>query len=187
MAKKLLKKASLNKLIKLPEPEFKMVPIDALKNPTFYMKKDSNIIDSNLLRKSVYIYDYGILTVAHFSLDKKEVIDGLKRLEILRRSEVKEVRCLDYGDIPRWQRLLLSRVLNNNWTEIDTEVFNKYLKLEIKNKINVEQLKELMPEAVNILNELSELLKFDKAQIHFNNISEKKEKKILQVKKGFDW
>lgn len=111
--KKLLRKVQIDHL---PEPEFIMIPINKLRRSTFPVRDYPNF-NHGKFQESLFNNSYGILTVAHFSLDIKEIIDGNKRYEFLLRNNIHEVRCLDYGNITHEQRVKLAEQLNHNWYE----------------------------------------------------------------------
>jgi hypothetical protein len=147
------------------------VQIQQLRKPKWYFKKDLSKQAHLKLRKSVERFGYGIICVRHFSLDIKEVIDGWRRVEIMRELGYPDdllVFVQDYGKLPEIDAVILARNMNHGFGEIDAIEYSKSLNYALDlQEVNTgkcyssKEISGMTPEARYQVDDILTLLDFD--------------------------
>ena len=137
--------------------DYNTYPINKLIKPEFDIKKNITGIDKMKLQACIKLAGYGIICTSG-----SEVIDGWKRVEIIKECNLyTEVDVLDYGKISIAKKVLLRRILNHQWSDIDAIELSKMLKNEVLKEFSIIKLSNYFPEDQHIIKELSTLIDFD--------------------------
>jgi hypothetical protein len=102
----------------------------------------------------------GVLAVREVG-DKFEVIDGNHRLEALIRMKYKKVPCENFGEISKAKAITIARRRNHKWFDDDLTIYADLFKNEVLTEFSIEELAEFMPDTVEEMENLENMLDFD--------------------------
>jgi len=150
-------------------PIYQILDITKLVKPSFYLKatlsNDKRELTAKKMKfkKAIKDFGYGIIIVRELNDSKYEVIDGWKRVEILKGLGETEIYCQNFGKISQKEAGLISRVKNHQWSNLSLIAFSKYLKSQFK-KEELGNLTGILPEGKKELEDVYRLLDFDWSQ-----------------------
>jgi len=113
-----------------------------------------------LMNSIEYDNSAGVLAVRKVR-SKYEVIDGNHRLEALQRLNWKEVQVENFGDLPKSKAIILSRRRNHVWFDDDLVSFGTLLKEDVLPDIGLDELKTILPDTSEEIENLLNFNKFD--------------------------
>jgi|TARA_R100000501_G_scaffold16201_1_gene29422 hypothetical protein len=115
---------------------------------------------TKLMNSIEYDNSAGVLAVRKVR-NKYEVIDGNHRLEALKRLKWKEVQVENFGDLPKSKAIILSRRRNHVWFDDDLVSFGTLLKEDVLPDIGLDELKTILPDTSEEIENLLNFNKFD--------------------------
>ena len=115
---------------------------------------------TKLMNSIKYDNSAGVLAVRKVR-NKYEVIDGNHRLEALQRLKWKEVQVENFGDLPKSKAIILSRRRNHVWFDDDLVSFGTLLKEDVLPDIGLDELKTILPDTSEEIENLLNFNKFD--------------------------
>jgi len=103
----------------------------------------------------------GVLAVRELGDGMFEVIDGNHRYDAVVKMGWEEVPCENFGEISIAQAVVIARRRNEQWFESDDMAFAALLKNEVLTEFTLAELETFMPESIEDLQALTNMLDFD--------------------------